>query len=303
MTSTTCSSERSQCRLSNEPKILQIGQEMVEKRCLIPSLLFGLAARRVNLYRLPCFTLLPFGLCVFRSNLHRFVVIYILCYYVLSPPGLGEMLSQEKLIKQGAEGKIYETTFMGRPCLAKVRFKKAYRHPILDEKLTQRRLTQECRAIQKSRSLGVRTPTVYFVDQITSTIYLEYLQDSTVLKDFIDQNPASVVTACEAVGRELGKLHSGDLIHGDLTTSNILIRDDGTPVIIDFGLSTTSSLVEDKGVDLYVLEKAFLSTHPKCEGLLEAIWVGYKKSYSSHKKIFVKLDEIRLRGRKRSMVG
>ncbi len=34
-------------------------------------------------------------------------------------------------------------------------------------------------------------------------------------------------------------------------------------VIIDFGLSTTSTVAEDKGVDLYVLERAFISAHSK----------------------------------------
>ena len=32
-------------------------------------------------------------------------------------------------------------------------------------------------------------------------------------------------------------------------------------MLLDFGLSTSSSLPEDKGVDLYVLERAFKSAH------------------------------------------
>jgi TP53 regulating kinase-like protein len=38
--------------------------------------------------------------------------------------------------------------------------------------------------------------------------------------------------------------------------------------MIDFGLSYISTLPEDKGVDLYVLERAFLSTHPNSESLV-----------------------------------
>ena len=48
-----------------------------------------------------------------------------------------------QLVSQGAEGRLFETTFLGKPCLMKERFKKAYRHPLLDEKLTNKRLTQE----------------------------------------------------------------------------------------------------------------------------------------------------------------
>ena len=34
-------------------------------------------------------------------------------------------------------------------------------------------------------------------------------------------------------------------------------------VLIDFGLSFNSTIPEDKGVDLYVLERAFTSAHSK----------------------------------------
>lgn len=37
---------------------------------------------------------------------------------------------------------------------------------------------------------------------------------------------------------------------------------------IDFGLGSQKPLVEDKAVDLYVLERAFLSTHPHSQALV-----------------------------------
>ena len=93
----------------------------------------------------------------------------------------------------------------------------------------------------------------------------------------------------------MATLHDGGLVHGDLTTSNMLVRDsDGAlvraqattcaacqhhmvlcfqggvlqrvawlQVLIDFGLSSTSTVAEDKGVDLYVLERALISAHSK----------------------------------------
>lgn len=48
-------------------------------------------------------------------------------------------------------------------------------------------------------------------------------------------------------------------------------------VLIDFGLSFQSGLVEDKAVDLYVLERAFSSTHPQSEPLFAAILDAYAK--------------------------
>lgn len=103
-------------------------------------------------------------------------------------------------------------------------------------------------------------------------------------------------------------MHDEDVIHGDLTTSNMLLscsRDNAEPnlVLIDFGLSYISALPEDKGVDLFVLEKAFLSTHPNTELLFEALLKSYSASSKKSAAVIKKLNEVRLRGRKRSMVG
>ncbi|EMP35735.1 TP53-regulating kinase [Chelonia mydas] len=101
-------------------------------------------------------------------------------------------------------------------------------------------------------------------------------------------------------------MHDDDLIHGDLTTSNMLLRppvEELDLVLIDFGLSFISGLPEDKGVDLYVLEKAFLSTHPNTDTLFEALLKKYSTTSKKSSPVIKKLDEVRLRGRKRSMVG
>ena len=74
-----------------------------------------------------------------------------------------------------------------------------------------------------------------------------------------------------AIGTSLGKMHDASVVHGDLTTSNIMVKDaPGVEpgfqiVMIDFGLATMQPNIEDKAVDLYVLERAFISTHPGCE--------------------------------------
>lgn len=66
----------------------------------------------------------------------------------------------------------------------------------------------------------------------------------------------------------MAKMHDSGIIHGDLTTSNMMIRQNKSIVMIDFGLSFNSTLIEDKAVDLYVLERAFLSTHPNTEEMV-----------------------------------
>ncbi len=82
---------------------------------------------------------------------------------------------------------------------------------------------------------------------------------------------------CKLVGDGIAKLHDGGLIHGDLTTSNIIVsRVEGSDIqkvtFIDFGLSQNSTLSEDKAVDLYVLERAFLSLHSEIEGLVKFLY-------------------------------
>ena len=47
-----------------------------------------------------------------------------------------------ELLKQGAEAKVYVSSFYGRPCIVKERFVKTYRVSELDKKLTQRRIGQ-----------------------------------------------------------------------------------------------------------------------------------------------------------------
>ncbi|XP_070704553.1 EKC/KEOPS complex subunit TP53RK [Pempheris klunzingeri] len=225
---------------------------------------------------------------------------------------VSEFLSKAELIKQGAEARVYRAEFLGKPTIVKERFTKRYRHPTLDEKLTHRRTVQEVRSILRCRRAGISAPVVYFVDYTSHCIFLEEIVGSSTVRDHIASVQQSdsckepeLEQLAERVGQILAKMHDDDVIHGDLTTSNMLLRRGGESdlVLIDFGLSYISALPEDKGVDLYVLEKAFLSTHPNTEALFEKLLKSYTASSKRSPAVIKKLDEIRLRGRKRSMVG
>nr|XP_020471467.1 TP53-regulating kinase [Monopterus albus] len=228
---------------------------------------------------------------------------------------VSDFLSKAELIKQGAEARVYRSEFLGKSAIVKERFPKRYRHPVLDERLTHRRTVQEVRAILRCRRAGISTPVVYFVDYTSHCIFLEEIMGSLTVRDHIASIQQSdsckeqeLEHLAECVGHILAKMHDEDVIHGDLTTSNMLLRhglEDGESslVLIDFGLSYISALPEDKGVDLYVLEKAFLSTHPNTETLFDKLLKSYRASSKKSSAVIKKLDEVRLRGRKRSMVG
>ncbi|NXN95484.1 PRPK protein, partial [Rhinopomastus cyanomelas] len=217
-----------------------------------------------------------------------------------------------RLVQLGAEAHVYRGLFLGRPAVAKLRVPKRYRHPTLEERLSRRRTAQEARSLLRCRRAGIPAPVVYFVDYVTNSVYLEDIVDSVTVQDHIysvqqsGNDTSSLLPLAEKMGELLAKMHDEDLIHGDLTTSNILLRpplEKLDLVIIDFGLSFVSGLPEDKGVDLYVLEKAFLSMHPDTEGMFRALLHNYAATSKKSAAVIKKLDEVRLRGRKRSMIG
>lgn len=218
-------------------------------------------------------------------------------------------LSNFKLFKQGAEACMYVGSFLDQAAVVKQRFSKKYRHPSLDLQLTKDRHRAEVRAVLKCKSIGVRTPVLYLADNATNTIIMENIQDSVTAKDFInknleDKNIQQLENICREIGKVVAKLHLNGIIHGDITTSNILITKDINIVMIDFGLSFMEGTPEDKGVDLYVLERAFLSTHPNTEHLFAELLASYKNKLGKQSgEVIKKFEEIRMRGRKRTMLG
>lgn len=226
--------------------------------------------------------------------------------------GINESLLQlpgAKLIKQGAEARVYKSDFFGKPAIVKERFVKSYRVAMLDQKLTQRRMSQEARSMARCRRSGIRAPAVYHLDFQKRIIFMEEITEGTLLKDYICQ--LDVKEDCETLtelvkvtGGVLAQMHDIDVVHGDLTTSNMIYNSNSRSLtLIDFGLSFVSGLAEDKGVDLYVLERAFLSTHPNSEQLFQVLLDSYSAASKNSKAVINKLDEVRMRGRKRTMVG
>lgn len=223
-----------------------------------------------------------------------------------------------KLVKQGAEARIYEGNYLGRRVLCKERFPKSYRIPELDRKLTRERIREEVRAISRIQKLGIDVPCLYHI-HTANTIVMEYVEGVTA-KEFIDTNLLNSNSSTERqwfidnVASTLARLHDANMIHGDLTTSNMLIRmpsqttrdikiEPLSLVLIDFGLSQVSALAESRAVDLYVLERAFQSTHPGQSDLFEAILSRYYEISARAKETRRKFEEVRLRGRKRDMAG
>jgi TP53 regulating kinase-like protein len=120
----------------------------------------------------------------------------------------------------------------------------------------------------------------------------------------------------------VGGLHAIGVVHGDLTTSNMMLERagrgdgggereeegggglEGEIVLIDFGLAAQTTQEEDRAVDLYVLERAFGSTHPREEGMFGEVLEGYREAFPKGSKgTLRRLEDVRMRGRKKSMIG
>jgi TP53 regulating kinase-like protein len=214
-----------------------------------------------------------------------------------------------ELLSQCAESKVFDCSFYGHRAVMKHRFPKTYRHPDLDTKLREQRTAREARALARCRKFNVTAPTVYSVDRQAGIIVMERI-DGISVRDFLSGSISSALVrhTLESIGQLVGTMHEADIIHGDLTTSNFILREVDSVrdlVVIDFGLVKESGSAEERAVDLYVLERAIMSAHPLLENVEAAVLAGYMRTIEAGKgkQTVDRLMAVRARGRKRSMVG
>lgn len=191
-------------------------------------------------------------------------------------------------IAQGAEAVLTRDG----STVTKERVPKRYRHPELDERLRSERTEQEARLLEKARQAGVTVPAVETV--AGTAITLQYV-DGTPLRDALPD----ALDCCVDVGRDVARLHARNIIHGDLTTSNILLADDAL-VFIDFGLGFYSDRVEDRATDLHLLKEVFASTHTDiADEAMERVWEGYSAVAEDAEQVQERFEAIATRGRYR----
>lgn len=205
----------------------------------------------------------------------------------------------EKILYRGAEAVICLTRYRRKQVVQKRRVKKSYRIKEIDDRLIAYRTKEEAKLITLARTCGVSVPLIYDVDLVGGVITMEYLRGKRI-KDILNALGSSErARVCRMVGESIARLHNHDIIHGDITTSNMILLDDRIH-FIDFGLGSINGEVEAKGVDLHVLMEAFDSTHSQYPDCFNDVFEGYKTQFhgdaSTVKK---KIDEIVRRGRYR----
>jgi Kae1-associated kinase Bud32 len=197
------------------------------------------------------------------------------------------------IIKRGAEAILYKE---GQN-LVKERIKKGYRLSEIDNVLRKGRTKKEARLISEARRAGVDAPTIVSVDEKGFKIIMEFVDGKRLKEFFNETNDEQRSKVAEEIGRAVGKLHDKGIIHGDLTTSNMILKDNKV-YFIDFGLGEFSKRTETQGTDLSVLKQAFQSTHFEYLNLLwESFIKGYKQTNINFNKVLDALHSIEKRGR------
>ncbi len=233
-------------------------------------------------------------------------------------------MTQEKIIQQGAEAILIKKENL----VLKRRVAKGYRLKELDEKIRKLRTRGEARLLEKAGKI-IPVPRVLKVDEKTKEIDMEFI-DGWKLSEKLDEMK-NWEEGCVAIGKNIALLHDAGIIHGDLTTSNMIWRElnaqtekrasssyqlaplavtarsariskekDGKKsrlYFIDFGLGFANGHVEDKAVDLYLIKGALEAKHFKrFEEYFKAVLEGYKIS-KNFKEVLKRLEKVEKRGR------
>ena len=193
-----------------------------------------------------------------------------------------------KFIAQGAESKL----FLSKDKVIKDRFRKTYRIKEIDDRLRKSRTKREAKILDKLKKTGFPIPRLIKTNE-TDTLEIQYIKGK-LLKNILDNDN------CMSLGKEIGGkvaiLHTNNIIHGDLTTSNMILNKE--IYFIDFGLSFFSEKIEDKAVDLHLLKEALESKHSEIwEKSYKAVLEGYTKKAADGEDVLERVKLVEKRGR------
>ncbi len=213
-------------------------------------------------------------------------------------PG-GADLPEGRLIYRGAEADVVKGRWQGLEAVFKLRKPLPYRHPVLDDAIRRQRTIHEAEVIHAAKEAGVLAPHLFFVDPAGSTLVMEYIRGGR-LKDILSRvSRQEAGRLFAALGRDAAKLHSAGIMHGDLTTANIISR--GSDLFfLDFGLSIHSLRLEDHAVDLRLIKETLVGAHSEVSSLaLASLFEGYSSEAgpARGRAVMRQLRSIERRGR------
>jgi|SRR3989338_11267 len=196
----------------------------------------------------------------------------------------------KQIVDRGAEAILIKS----QGNIVKDRIKKSYRLPYLDLKLRKSRTKKEAKLLEKASKL-IPVPALIETDE-KEKIRMQFIE-GLKLSESLDKLP-NALEICKEIGIDIAKLHDSNIIHGDLTTSNMIYNKKKAKLyFIDFGLGFESSKAEDKAVDLHLIKQALEAKHFKRhEAFFSSVINGYKSS-KNHIETLKRLEKVEKRGR------
>jgi TP53 regulating kinase-like protein len=211
-----------------------------------------------------------------------------------------DKVESQTLLKKGAEASLFLASWHGRRVIVKARFPKKYRPAELDAKIRSYRTAHEPQLMHEAKLVGVPTPRIFLVDMKNTAITMEFVEGKQVKQVLPPASHKERQELCVKIGELIGKMHKHGLIHGDLTTSNIILSGEGKIFLVDFGLGEKNAELEARGVDLHLMKRALQSTHCQfAEECFRNVLRGYSEILGGEnaEKVFEKIREIERRGR------
>jgi len=197
----------------------------------------------------------------------------------------------QEIIGQGAEAILYKEG----DTVLKDRISKDYRVKEIDDSLRKARTRREAKVITKLAEIGIPGPKLIKMDDKKMQISMSFIPGDK-LRDVLHKNH---IEWSKEIGRKVAKLHANDIIHADLTTSNMILANE--IYFIDFGLSFISKKIEDKAVDLHLLDRALESKHHEIHSeCWNAVLEGYKAEYAEAAEVLKRLEKVESRGRNKN---
>lgn len=209
--------------------------------------------------------------------------------------------SLENKIHEGAEAAVFKGEWLGSPAVLKLRKPKGYRHPHLDKRLTKSRMAVEARALSRLQKRRFPSPLLLHIDSQDSLIIISEIEGSTLFEVMTSRELKEGML--HRVGETIRRMHELGVSHGDLTSHNIMVDEEGGISLIDFGLAKISPELENLGQDLQVLNECLTASHSDYPGSIEEVVSGYSSlrndvsEISDSPEVIRRFDEIRNRVR------
>jgi len=212
-------------------------------------------------------------------------------------------INKEKLIRKGAEASLWSGHWFDKKVIFKHRIPKKYRLEELDKRIRTQRTLNEARTLIRVKNYGINVPQVYDIDVQNATIVIKYIEGKKLKNVLRDLDDTKKEKYFKKVGHDIAILHKNGHIHGDITTSNLIITQNEKIFLIDFGLHEYSDTIEDKSVDLHLFKRVLVSSHGNdYKFCFNSFLEGYRSEYEKENKsecnmIIKNINAIETRGR------